>query len=149
MDETPDYFIRDGKIYAHHKGTTYVSGGFRDHEPSYNQLLGDATPININRFLQNNSYLYNYDECRKQTPIESKYKDAFGNNIFEGMIVYCVNTHYDDRFAGYIKGVVVGFTKEFIKIQIMNYDKTIKYHIYDEEPPIKRMPHRVICLEKV
>ena len=73
---------------------------------------------------------------RKQTPIESKYKDAFGNNIFEGMIVYCVNTHYDDRFAGYIKGVVVGFTEEFIKIQIMNYDKTIKYHIYDENPPI-------------
>ena len=89
------------------------------------------------------------NEGIKQTPIESKYKDAFGNNIFEGMIVYCVNTYYDDRFAGYIKGVVVGFTEEFIKIQIMNYDKTIKYHIYDENPPIKRMPHRVICLEQV
>ena len=65
------------------------------------------------------------------------------------MIVYCVNTHYDDRFAGYIKGVVVGFTEEFIKIQIMKYDKTIKYHVYDETPLIKRMPHRVICLEQV
>lgn len=147
MDETPDYFIRDGKIYAHHQGSTYVSCGFRDHEPSYNQLLEEATPVNINKFLRcHNDSLYNYDTGQIQTYIESEFKDAFGEDIFEGSIVYCMNNWYNDTFAGYIKGEVVGFTTDYVKIKTLKMDEQQRWR--PEKKEFKRAPHRIIVIHE-
>ena len=146
-DETPDYFIRDGKIYAHHEGSTYYSSGFREHEPSYNSELCEATPININKFLKNHNYLYNYDEGRKQTSIESKYKDAYENDIFIGSHVIFMDCDYTGTFLGYVKGIVEGFTKEYVYIRPIKYDKINRWH--EDIPVFKRMPHRVICIENL
>jgi hypothetical protein len=145
MDETPDYFIRDGNIYAHHAGSTYVSGGFRDHEPSYNQLLEKATPANINKFLKgHNQPLYNYDTGRTQTQVESDYKDAFGNNIFEGDNILMMDCYYDGSFRGYIKGEVTGFTKEFVKIKPIKHDRLNSW-FDNNKLEFLRKPYRIIA----
>ena len=147
MDEIPDYFIRDGNIYAHHTGSTYVSCGFREHEPSHDQLLEKATPVNIMRFLRgHNSSLYNYDTGQVQTYIESNFKDAFGEDIFEGSIVYCMNNWYNDTFAGYIKGEVIGFTNDYVKIKTLKMDEQQRWR--SEKKEFKRAPHRVIVIHE-
>lgn len=145
MDETPEYFISSGKIYGHHYGSTYVSGGFSDHTPSYDQFIADATPTNINNFLKNHKYLYNYDEHKQQTPIISNYKDAFGKDIFKGSIVYCMNNCYNDTFAGYIKGEVIGFTTDYVNIKTLKMDEQQRWR--PEKKEFKRAPHRVIVIE--
>jgi len=147
MDETPDYFIRDGNIYAHHAGSTYVSCGFREHEPSHDQLLEKATPVNVMRFLRShNSSLYNYDTGQVQTYIESNFKDAFGEDIYEGSIVYCMNNWYNDTFAGYIKGEVIGFTNDYVKIKTLKMDEQQRWG--SEKKEFKRAPHRVIVIHE-
>lgn len=149
IDEIPDFFIENGKIYAHHRGSSYVSGGFIDHEPSYDKELCEATPQNINHFLETHTsfvpYLYNYDTHQKQKYIESNYKDAFGKNIFKGSIVYCMNNWYNDTFAGYIKGEVVGFTNDYVNIKTLKMDEQQRWR--PEKKEFKRAPHRVIVIE--
>ena len=140
MDETPDYFIRNNKIYVHHEGSTYVSCGFREHEPSYNNELMDATPRNINNFLQTHTYLYNYD-----TGIDSDYKDAFDNDIFIGDKVLFMDCYGDGKFCGYMEGEVKGFTQEFVKIIPTKLDR---YHSGSDLDDIewKRKPYRIVVL---
>lgn len=142
MDETPEYFISSGKIYGHHYGSTYVSGGFSDHTPSYDQFIADATPININNFLKSHKYLYNYDEHKQQTHIISDYKDAFDNDIFVGNEVLFMNCHTNGSFDGYIKGKVVGFTKEYVKIKPIKYDKFFSEDL--DKCEFLRKPYRII-----
>ena len=147
MDETPDYFIRDGKIYKHHQSSTYVSGGFRDYEPSHNQFIEYATPVNINKFIRTHNFeLYNFDTGEIQSYIDSEFKDAFGENIFEGSIVYCMNNWYNDTFAGYIKGEVVGFTTDYVKIKTIKMDEQQRWR--PEKKEFKRAPHRVIVIHE-
>lgn len=141
VDECPSVFIKEGKIYRHHEGSSYTSGGFTDYEPSWNSEVGDATPRNINYYVKC-GYVYNYDTHQKQEHIPSNYKDAFGKELFEGDKVYVVYTDYSDRFGGYMKCEIIGFSKMFAKLKIINASKD--YLISDK--PILRLPHRLILI---
>jgi len=145
MDETPDYFIINNKICAHHEGSTYVSCGFREHEPSYDSELMDATPRNINNFLKSHSYLYNYNTEMYQKHINSDYKDAFDNDIFIGDKVLFMDCYEDGSFCGYMEGKVTGFTREFVKIIPTKLDR---YHSCSDLDALewKRKPYRIVVL---
>ena len=145
IDETPDYFIRNNKICAYHKGSTYVSCGFREHEPSYNNELMDATPRNINIFLQSHPYLYNYDTSQNQKHINSDYKDAFDNDIFVGDKVLFMDCYGDGSFCGYMEGEVRGFTQEFVKIIPKKFDKCDSCSDLGRVEWIRK-PYRVVVL---
>lgn len=141
VDETPSTFIKEGKIYRHHEGSSYTSGGFTDYEPSWDSEIDDATPRNINYYLKQGS-IYNYDTHQYQEHIPSDYKDAFGKELFEGDEVYVVYTDYSDRFEGYMKCEIIGFTKLFAKLKVITASK--KYFITDKL--ILRLPHRLILI---
>jgi hypothetical protein len=141
VDESPSIFIKEGKIYRHHEGSSYTSGGFTDYEPSWDSELCDATPRNINHYLKQGS-IYNYETHKNQEHIPSDYKAAFGKELFEGDEVYVVYTDYSDRFGGYMKCKITGFTKLFAKLKVITASK--KYLITDK--PILRLPHRLILI---
>ena len=51
MDDCPDYFARDGKIYRHHEATRWYDVDWgEDSEPAYNQELCDDTPENRKKY---------------------------------------------------------------------------------------------------
>lgn len=141
MDETPSYFIEKGKIWSHHTGSEYTSGGFTEYEPSWNSELCEATPRNIRRY-SSESGLYSYDLHEYVKIEESNYKDSFGKELFEGDEVYVVYTDYSDRFGGYMKCKIIGFTKLFTKLKVIAASK--EYLITDK--PILRLPHRLILI---
>ena len=145
MDETPDYFIRNNKIYVHHEGSTYVSCGFREHEPSYNSELTDATPRSINNFLKIHSYLYNYDTGSYQKHINSDYKDAFDNDIFIGDKVLFMDCYGDGRFCGYMEGEITGFTQEFVRIIPKKFDRYNSCSDLGRAEWVRK-PYRVVVL---
>lgn len=140
MDETPNYFISEGKIWSHHEGSEYTSGGFTEYEPSWNSELCEATPRNIKRYAGNRG-LYSYDEHKYVQPIESNFKDAFGKEILEGDEVYTIDTDYSDRFFGFLRCKVVGFTKNFVKLKVIWFDETLSKHQINQ---IRRISERLI-----
>ena len=146
-DETPDYFIRDGKIFAHHKGSTYYSGGFREHEPSYDTQLCNANPYNINKYLEKSS-IYNYDSNRWEKKYTSDYHDAYGYEIYIGSHVLFMDCDGSGGFLGYVKGIVTGFTNNYVKIENLKYDRINRYHDLGR-CCILRTPHRIICIENL
>lgn len=143
MDETPSYFIEKGKIWSHHEGSEYTSGGFTDYEPAWNSELCEATPRNIKRYAGSNG-LYSYDEHKYVQPIKSNFKDAFGKELFEGDTVYTVETNYSDRFMGFSKCKIIGFTPNFAKLKVIEFDEATTNSF--NESLKKRMPHRLILI---
>lgn len=78
----------------------------------------------------------------------SNFKDAFGNDIFVGSNVILMDCDCTGGFLGYAKGVVCGFTNEYVKINNLTFDRMKRYHIYDN-PEIKRAAYRVICIDNL
>lgn len=78
----------------------------------------------------------------------SNFKDAFGNDIFVGSNVILMDCDYTGGFLGYAKGVVCGFTNEYVKINNLTFDRMKRYHIYDN-PEIKRVAYRIICIDNL
>lgn len=145
VDETPSYYIQEGKIYKHHRANHYRSAGFICGEDARNEYLCEAIPRNINKYLLNLE-IYNYDTNSWEKKYISEHKDAFDNDLFIGDHIFFIDTDYSDRFQNYCKGIICGFTKEFVKINNVQYDKTINYDA-DKDLIIKRMNHRVILNE--
>lgn len=144
MDETPGYFIEDGWIWCHHEGSSYTSGGFTDYEPAWNTKLYEATPRNINHCLKMYKHIYNYETHEYQQHIPSEYKDAFGNELFEGDEVYTIETNYADRFMGFSKCKIIGFTPNFAKLKVIEFDEATTNSF--NESLLKRMTHRLILI---
>lgn len=143
VDETPSTFIKEGKIYRHHEGSSYTSGGFTDYEPSWDSEIDDATPRNINYYLKQGS-IYNYDTHQYQEHIPSDYKDAFGKELFEGDEVYTIETNYKDRFMGFSKCEIIGFTPNFVKLKVIKFDEAVTNSFNDSL--LKRRPYRLILI---
>lgn len=144
MDESPSTFIKEGKIYRHHEGRSYTSGGFTDYDPDWDSELCDATPRNINHYLKQGS-IYNYETHEYQQHISSEYKDAFGNELFEGDEVYTIETNYADRFMGFSKCKIIGFTPNFVKLKVIKFDEVTTNSF--NESLLKRMTHRLILIQ--
>lgn len=145
VDETPSYYIQEGKIYEHHRANHYRSAGFICGEDARNEYICEATPRNINNFLQSHPYVYNYDTSQNQKHINSNYKDAFNNDIFIGDKVLFMDCYGDGSFCGYMEGEVRGFTEEFVKIIPTKLDR---YHSCSVLGGIEwmRKPYRVVVL---
>jgi len=142
-DSGPGYFIKDGWIWCHHEGSSHTSGGFTDYEPGWDTKLYEATPRNINHCLTMYKHIYNYKTNEYQEHVPSNYKDAFEKELFEGDEVYVVETNYSDRFDGYLKCKIIGFTDMFAKLKIIEKTKGVYVNVNKH---ILRMPHRLILV---
>ena len=83
--------------------------------------------------------------------------DTFDKQINIGDTVVYMYQHYDGRWDSFHKGTVVGFTENFVKINIVDTDKDnywAKKPIYVngtyewlKKPYILRQPHKIIVIK--
>ena len=143
LDETPDYFVREGKIWKHYRGYAYSACGYDDYTEPHDCEQCEATQRNIRRYADSKG-IYSYDNNEYIKPIESKFKDAFGKELYVGDEVLTVDTNYSDRFEGFIKAKIVGFTEMFAKLEVTKYDEALSK--YGRNISIKRIPSRLVLV---
>lgn len=66
------------------------------------------------------------------------FTDAFGIPIVKGSEVLFMDCYGDGSFCGYVKGEVIGFTKEFVKIVPTKFDRHNRIWT--------RKPYRIVVL---
>ena len=81
-------------------------------------------------------------------------EDTFKNELNIGDNVVYMHQHYDGRWDSFHKGIIIGFTPCFVKIQIANEDKNNYWaketvykngeSIYQVKPYILRQSHKLI-----
>lgn len=147
MDETPSYFIKEGYIYSHTPATHYRSCGFNCGDPAYDTKICEATPYNINKYIENHGGIYNYDTHTWEKKYVSNYIDAFAKHIYKGSKVMFMDCDCTGTFLGYVKGIVDGFTKEYVYIRPIEYDRINRWHT--DIPVFKRTPHRIIVIDEL
>ena len=58
--------------------------------------------------------------------------------------MYTVETNYSDRFMGFSKCKIIGFTPNFVKLKVIEFDMATTNSF--NETLKKRMPHRLILI---
>ena len=61
MDESPRYYIKDGKLYHYTPADYYLSAGFTCGRDASTKMLGEATPELISKTLQDPKVYHIYD----------------------------------------------------------------------------------------
>lgn len=81
-------------------------------------------------------------------------EDAFKNELNIGDTVIYMYQYYDGRWSSFHKGIIIGFTNCFVKIQLAEEDKDAYWaklfiyangnYGYVNKPYIIRQPHKLV-----